>query len=154
MYHKWSNLFAVPNTCSPNPCKNGGICHDGECLCPIHCGGKHCENCRGESISDESIKSLLKFHSILHNHILINEFSIFTYCILILGCDPNPCKNGGTCKKGACTCPPDTTGPECEYKIGKKELCYIMKRYIKLFNKVILKGKIISLWSRIFQFLT
>ena len=89
----------------------------------------------------------------LLNHILINEFSIFTHCISILGCDPNPCKNGGTCKKGACTCPPDTTGPECEYKIGKKKLCYIIKCYDTLYktfiDRVILQDTIISLGSRI-----
>ena len=52
----------MPKTCEPNPCQNGGNCHDGECSCPVHCKGKRCEKCRGKSISDESNKLLLTFN--------------------------------------------------------------------------------------------
>ena len=29
-------------------------------------------------------------------------------------CEPNPCKNGGTCTDGACECAPGFSGEKCE----------------------------------------
>ena len=71
----------------------------------------------------------------------MNNFFIFTHCISILGCNPNPCQNGGTCINGGCKCPPNTVGPRCEYKIGSYEIYYIILHHVIL--------KFISLGSRI-----
>ena len=34
--------------------------------------------------------------------------------IFIDPCQSNPCKNGGTCKDGACSCEPGFSGKTCE----------------------------------------
>ena len=33
-------------------------------------------------------------------------------------CNPNPCKHGGTCNEGRCTCPENYRGTNCETYIG------------------------------------
>ena len=37
---------ACKDKCDPNPCKNGGICANGNCVCPGGCSGTYCEYCR------------------------------------------------------------------------------------------------------------
>jgi len=34
-----------PDPCSPNPCKNGGVCVSGVCYCKSGCSGTYCESC-------------------------------------------------------------------------------------------------------------
>ena len=57
---------------------------------------------------------------------------IYTICSLTLGCESNPCQNGGTCKKGECMCKDNTSGPRCENLRGNDILyCIIMKWIIE-----------------------
>ncbi|KAM7370771.1 hypothetical protein PAMP_010292 [Pampus punctatissimus] len=107
-------LMDVKENCDPNPCLNGGSCdtyHDGGfvCVCPEPYTGKKCQT--GSCV----VKSTAPFYECKckppYQPPNCRKAS----------CRPNPCKNGGYCRKGPnrsssfqCSCPAGYSGKFCE----------------------------------------
>ncbi|XP_067047616.1 uncharacterized protein [Acropora muricata] len=108
--------------CSPNPCKNNGVCvvEEGKgysCVCKpgftgFHCQEDHCtpNPClnRGLCVRDKA----------RHYRCKCNNGYLGRNCG-INSCQPNPCKNGGMCvtvhgKGYQCKCRDGYNGPHCE----------------------------------------
>ncbi|XP_048590386.1 uncharacterized protein LOC116613550 [Nematostella vectensis] len=98
--------YRTPDPCVPNPCLNEGRClkvPDGEydiyrCECPKGYNGKICQDglppASNEKVTRQGV------------------------------CEPNPCKNQGTCKETGdeedpyeCDCLPEWKGDNCEYYV-------------------------------------
>lgn len=96
----------VLNTCINNPCEHGATCldlvNDFKCICALGYKGKFCEGIN----SCVEIISLTKLTSWWFSSL---EFDY---------CNPNPCKNGGTCSGTGvnitCSCLPQYKGKRCE----------------------------------------
>ncbi|XP_063347960.1 hyaluronan-binding protein 2 [Pelmatolapia mariae] len=118
--------------CTPNPCFNNGVCKEkGErkfkCDCPKHYKGKNCERgpriCkRGQCGYGECILTSTPPH---YECKCMRPFQP-PDCKTISVCNPNPCKNGGTCIRDEndfdCHCPEGFGGHFCH--VGPND-CYV-----------------------------
>ncbi|OWK56989.1 Hyaluronan-binding protein 2 [Lonchura striata] len=121
------------DSCSSSPCKNGGTCEargsDFSCLCPAPYGGTTCEK-----VEDTCLEKNCHFGDCL---IILTPPYFKCSCKppyrrpscqrASKQCSPNPCRNGGTCKRNryrskfTCECPEPFRGRFCE--IGPND-CY------------------------------
>lgn len=103
--------------CTPNPCTNGGTCEPRpngvfHCLCTHEYEGQRCEFRRCPLRGME-----------VDMHYLNGSFPILGKV-----CEPNPCRNGGTCSPYgldtySCNCPFGYTGRNCETR-KCNEICF------------------------------
>ena len=96
------------NECDPDPCKNGGKCKDGI----------------GTQRQIKAQNQILKIQNILGQFFCEcpQGFTGSDCGINVDECDPDPCKNNGTCldltNGYKCHCHPGFTGPKCEININ------------------------------------
>ncbi|XP_021381633.1 factor VII-activating protease isoform X1 [Lonchura striata] len=129
----FSDIFSMEDSCSSSPCKNGGTCEargsDFSCLCPAPYGGTTCEK-----VEDTCLEKNCHFGDCL---IILTPPYFKCSCKppyrrpscqrASKQCSPNPCRNGGTCKRNryrskfTCECPEPFRGRFCE--IGPND-CY------------------------------
>lgn len=120
------------NECAPNPCKNGGICVDGDgsftCKCPSGWSGQVCS----ERVTQCSSGQCANGGSCAPTIISGDTTSI---CICASGwggpfcteavdqCQGQPCHNGGTCESGPgwfrCVCAQGFSGPDCRINVNE-----------------------------------
>ncbi len=115
--------------CASLPCKNGGMCTDGqgtfECTCAPGFEGNTCETNINECAPNPCL-----------NGGRCSDGANTFMCTCTAGyqgerceianddCDPNPCRNGGTCEDLAmggvkCTCSAGYSGAQCEVNINE-----------------------------------
>jgi hypothetical protein len=112
-----ANCDLIINVCTPNPCLNGGMCIRSSnpldvtyrCDCLSGYIGARCEYRTSKSLSNSCRQS-----------------SIYSLeSIVVGGCNPSPCRNGGQCTTTTrnctsiacipdCVCPSGFTGAFCE----------------------------------------
>ncbi|XP_068162005.1 hyaluronan-binding protein 2 [Antennarius striatus] len=115
------------NVCEPNPCHNGGSCvtkSDTEftCLCPEPYAGKRCQKVRNicENVDCGRGDCVVNLNKPEFYECKCRPPFLGPNCRLssISNCQPNPCKNGGSCIRGnrrfRCACPNGYTGKLCE----------------------------------------
>ncbi|XP_070554791.1 sushi, von Willebrand factor type A, EGF and pentraxin domain-containing protein 1-like [Ptychodera flava] len=120
-----SNFCSDVDQCLPNPCENGGTCHDSVsdfvCECPsgyagdtctqraLHCNPDVCNNGRCRDQGDSYVCDCHIGFTGDHCEVEINE------------CQSQPCQNGGTCTDSighfVCQCPTGYNGSQCENEI-------------------------------------
>ncbi|XP_071959435.1 uncharacterized protein [Antedon mediterranea] len=106
--------------CYPD-CRNGGYCSGGTCTCPEGLTGNYCQLDANECTAGTSSPC---------SHQCLNTFGSFQ-CTCPYGetladdkvncfsqCNPT-CKNGATCSRGQCICPPGLTGSDCSLDIDE-----------------------------------
>ena len=117
-------MIYILDKCIP-PCKNGGTCLKGKCNCKPNCYGPRCGRCYGKRylviLHLISIKLLCIEKRNGKNHVFQTKFLDM--------CVPNPCQNGGTCRKkdGTCKCTPDCSGKYCRKCKGKYDILSRLK---------------------------
>ncbi|KAJ8376185.1 hypothetical protein SKAU_G00067650 [Synaphobranchus kaupii] len=112
------------SVCSPNPCRNGGVCADLfghlSCSCPPGWAGRLCE------IADACASS-----PCVHGNCSVRALAYRCACEPGYSgttceeekdmCEGHECANGGTCLHGAdrysCLCPENYTGPHCTVEV-------------------------------------
>ncbi|XP_031593455.2 hyaluronan-binding protein 2 [Oreochromis aureus] len=118
--------------CIPNPCLNNGVCKKKgsrkfECDCPKHYKGKKCE--RGPRICKRGhcgYGECILTSTPPHYECKCKRPFQPPDCKTISVCNPNPCKNGGTCIRDEndfdCHCPEGFGGRFCN--VGPND-CYV-----------------------------
>ncbi|XP_036402545.1 hyaluronan-binding protein 2-like [Megalops cyprinoides] len=124
------DLQETKKTCDPNPCLNNGVCEikkdKFECDCPKPFKGKRCQKAhkvckrakcgRGECV----LTSKPPYYECK-----CKEPFQPPHCQTVSMCQPNPCKNGGSCKSKdtefKCDCPDGFSGKFCQ--VGPDD-CY------------------------------
>uniref|UniRef100_A0A3P8TCY2 trypsin n=1 Tax=Amphiprion percula TaxID=161767 RepID=A0A3P8TCY2_AMPPE len=122
----WFDLLEESSTCDPNPCFNGGSCQSKSateftCSCPEPYKGKRCEQ----------VRNICKDVKCGFGDCIVNlNKQPFYECkckppyqgpdcrtLPASPCEPNPCKNGGSCIKSKrrfrCACPDGYSGKFC-----------------------------------------
>ncbi|XP_034070204.1 hyaluronan-binding protein 2-like [Gymnodraco acuticeps] len=122
------DLMEESNSCDPNPCNNAGSCQsisdtEFKCYCPEPYIGNRCQKVRNVC---ENVRCGRGGNCVLNvkNHPYYECKCRPPYhgtnCNLLPSsvCEPNPCQNGGSCRKGnrrlRCFCPDGYTGRFCE----------------------------------------
>ncbi|XP_065815558.1 protein eyes shut homolog [Labrus bergylta] len=130
--HHYSGRFCEKSdACLDNPCENKGVCLSNgstdpthrtyKCLCPPHFTGVNCSEVVGKENCDR----------ICENGKCAEVSTTSFKCVCDSGfsgppcekrrapCDPNPCRNGGTCEENLkgftseCVCADGTVAPAC-----------------------------------------
>ncbi|CAD7084628.1 unnamed protein product [Hermetia illucens] len=116
------------NECSPNPCKNGGICLDGDgdftCECTSGWTGKICTERATQCLPGQCLNG--------GSCVPINKVSVCRctsgwggqFCAEPVDqCQGQPCHNGGTCESGPgwfrCVCARGFSGPDCRINVNE-----------------------------------
>ncbi|XP_054606105.2 protein eyes shut homolog [Nothobranchius furzeri] len=139
--HHYSGRFCEKfDVCMNNPCENKGVCLSNgstdpsnrtySCLCPPHFTGINCSEVVGKENCDQICE---------HGKCVQTSSTSFT-CMCDTGlsgppcakkkalCDPNPCRNGGTCietpKGFTCLCLDSEVGSDCvPYSCPEEQNC-------------------------------
>ncbi|XP_077351669.1 protein eyes shut homolog isoform X2 [Festucalex cinctus] len=129
-HRRYSGRFCEKfDACLDSPCKNKGVCLSNgsaevnhrtyKCLCPPHFTGTTCSEIIGKDNCDRLCinGTCVQVSSSSFTCICEAEFSD-PLCERKFTCNPNPCRNGGTCEetpKGlVCHCPESFKGLYCD----------------------------------------
>ncbi|CAN9509257.1 unnamed protein product [Ophioblennius macclurei] len=120
------DLLDPPNACDPNPCLNGASCHsksqsDFTCDCPEPYKGKRCQKVRNvcADVNCGAGDCVVNMNKQPFYECKCRPPFQGPDCKTLPAspCEPNPCKNGGSCIKGnrrfRCACPNGYTGKLC-----------------------------------------
>uniref|UniRef100_UPI003AAC0E98 protein eyes shut homolog n=1 Tax=Centroberyx gerrardi TaxID=166262 RepID=UPI003AAC0E98 len=140
-HHHYSGRFCEKfDACLDNPCENKGVCLSNgstdpshrtyKCLCPPHFTGVNCSDVIGKENCDR----------VCPNGTCVQVSPASFRCVCDTGysgppcekrkapCDPNPCRNGGTCEEGTsgfvCHCPEGFRGFNCDSRFDVNCMSY------------------------------
>uniref|UniRef100_A0A1B0CSV8 Putative fibrillin n=1 Tax=Lutzomyia longipalpis TaxID=7200 RepID=A0A1B0CSV8_LUTLO len=116
------------NTCTPNPCSNGGICFDGvgdfTCECLPGWAGKTCSERITQCMPGQCLNGGTCVITLSNSQCLCASGWGGAFCTDPLDqCQGQPCHNGGNCESGPgwfrCVCATGFSGPDCRINVNE-----------------------------------
>ena len=102
-------FYSCQGPCLGIGCLNGGVCHEGSCLCPEGFSGENCEF--NDSLNNQGC---LNGGVIVQGVCECPEGYSGAFCEIVDPCLNINCFNGGVCNQGVCECPEGYSGTFCE----------------------------------------